>query len=102
MCFDKKSRGSGTFWLKCDILLLLALVVKLADTYALGAYVARRRGSNPLEGTLFYHYATSIVALPASFSLGILMVSIPLSIWASADWVSIFSGNTILRENGPQ
>ena len=30
---------------------LSALVVKLADTYALGAYAARRRGSNPLEGT---------------------------------------------------
>ncbi len=96
---------------------LKAPVAELAYALVLGTSPARGRGSSPLGSTLQSAQCKQKTALLAVFDydswiaaffvfsreiLGMLMVSMPLSIWASAALVSTFSGRTILRENGPQ
>jgi len=43
-----------------------------------------------------------ILFFPFCCTLGIFIVKTPLSIWASAESISMFSGKTIFLENGPQ
>ncbi len=95
-----------------------AEVAKLADAYGLGPYGATRGSSTLPLGTIktknrpsinsgrffvleIYDIFTPIFPLPPSF-LGIFIVRTPLSIWASALSISMFSGKTIFLENGPQ